>query len=127
MLFDIFTTFFIPMDLLLTIIVQLFGSKLADEVEVLFNFRFSIVYIYQSRFAEHFRCIGSILDNQVRHDTNSCHFVQATSHEVEQFLVSCFLHGIGTSIKLANHALDAVLQRLHFCAYRIHAVFLQDL
>ena len=38
MLKSIFTTFFILMDLLLTIIVQLFGGKLTNEVEVLFNF-----------------------------------------------------------------------------------------
>ena len=103
---------------LFAVAFQLFCLELTDEVKVFFHFSFCVVHIHQSQLAEQFGSLCRVLNDEVRHDTYRSHLIEATCHEVQQFLILCLFHRIGAGFELVGHLFDAVHQRLHFFAAR---------
>ena len=59
------------------VVFQFFCLEVLDKAIVLVHFGFGIVYIYVERLGEEFGSFGSVLQEQVAHHAEGCHFIQA--------------------------------------------------
>ena len=73
--------------LCLTVVGELVGVHLADEVEVLLYLRLGVVDVNLEATLEEFGCGGGVLEEEVGHDAVCGHVVEVTCEEVEKFLV----------------------------------------
>ena len=71
-------------ELFLYITGELLNIELADVVEVLGHFAFSVVHEDHERLAKEFWCTLRVLQEQVAHDNISGHLVELMSTEVEE-------------------------------------------
>ena len=106
----------------LAVAIQLLCRELADKIEMLLHLGLGIVHIHVQALGKQIGTARGILHQQMAHDGVGCHLHQTTGHEIVQFLVACFFHGVRTSVELVGHLLHAVHVALVF---RKHGLLLE--